>query len=301
MNRSTFSEAGFSLVQGMILAALLAGTALVATRLLSDQKMALKSMETRDQIEDLHNIIYATLQTRENCEATFVANYSPNIMTALSGTPPIVLNEIRSRIDAATSVVVARTFNGTLNTTEAGRNTYMNGNVLIQSMNMTYDPSISTATLSITYERLSDDANKRTKVGYGAKTIRKEITVRVQRDPFNLPTKPFVSCYAMTLGNNINEQFCDDMRNEASPEQDLFVWDPTTNTCYPNARCNDHMIYQGFEADGDVICKPLSAVINWNTVYTGTNGTCGPNKWIWFKASADKTKVSIECTTTAPP
>lgn len=303
MKKLFLQETGFSLVQGMILAAALAGSALVATRLLSDQKLSLKSMETRDQIEDLHNIIYSTLQNRENCEATFVQNFSPNIMNALTtatSTTPLVLPDVRARIDDVTSTVVARRFIAPVNTTEAGRNTYMNGNVLINNMTMTYAAANSTATLSIIYERLNNDATKRTKQGYGAKTIRKEITLRVQRNPFDV-LKPFVSCYAEAPGNNINEQFCNEMRDTTTPGRDLFVWDPTTNTCYPDARCEDHEIYRGFRANGDVVCTPLSQVINWNTVYTGTNGTCGPGKYVWIQPNADRTKISIQCSSSPPP
>lgn len=318
MKKLISPENGFSLVQGMIMAAILAASALVATRLLTDQKMAQKSMETRDQIEDLHTIIYSTLQKRENCEATFTGNLAAPVINTLKNAPAIdPIQTIRLPI---TGEVVARVFNGTLNVTDGGRNTYMNGNVLIQSMNLTYaELPNSTANLEIVYERLANQntpagSAKRTKVGYGAKTIKKNITIRVQRNPFDLPNKSFVSCYALTtdkgdgsseIGNDINEEFCKDMNNNLEGDGtitglNVFLWDPTTNTCIPNAKCPDHQVYTGFTATGTVICKTLSQLIQerpalWNSIYTGTTGTCGPNKTIRIVPSTDARTISINC------
>lgn len=314
MKNIIFSQRGFSLIQGMLLAGALAAAALVSTRLLSDQKMAQKSMETRDQIEDLHSLLYATLQNREHCEKTFLNRWSGNAANVIPGlkaaTPP-ELDEILTINDD----VVLRVFpeNGTVNVTEGQQNTYMNGNVLVSNMRLTYTEAISTARLFVTYERLSNDENKRTKNGYGAKSIQKEVVIRVQRDPFTTPTKPFVSCYAVSAGtnepeNDVNYEFCTEMNNnlELNPSGDLtqkyvFMWDPTTNTCLPNASCPVNQIYRGFDQYGQVQCANLNDLVDWGTIYTGTNGTCGVNKYIWFRATPDRKKVSIECTTTAPP
>lgn len=318
MKKFISPEAGFSLVQGMIIAAILAASALVATRLLSDQKMAQKSMETRDQIEDLHAIIYSTLQKRENCEATFTGNLASPVINTLKGAPAIdPIANIRLPI---TGEIVARTYNGTLDVTDTGRNTYMNGNVLIRSMNLTYaELPNSTANLEIVYERLSNEAGKRTKAGYGAKTIKKNITIRVQRNPFDLPNKAFVSCYALTtdksadgsseIGNDINEEFCTEMNNGLTGDGtttgiNVFLWDPSTNTCIPNSKCPDHLTYTGFTATGTVICKSLPQLFQesvsarptfWSTLYTGTTGSCGPNKTIRIIAAPDAKSFSINC------
>src|SRR5665648_863260 len=73
--KNLFSNSnGFSLIQGMIIAAVVAGSALVATRLLGDQKLAQKGAETRDLVEELHNTLFTVLQGRENCRSTMVAN-----------------------------------------------------------------------------------------------------------------------------------------------------------------------------------------------------------------------------------
>ncbi len=293
------NQFGFSLVQGMVIASVVAGSGLVATRLITDQKLAQKGAETRDQIEELHQIAYSALQNRDNCKATFeYTGVSANI-TSATGVTTFNLPEIRSN-----SGSVLKIHGGDIN------NTYISGNVLVKSMDVTYTPSTGKADLNIVYERLnSGDMSKRTKSGYGAKEIRKTMGLRIQRNPF-IATKPFESCYGVTStkvadnsleqGNDINKDLCLQMNGNIATTGttgiSVFVWDEGTSTCLPNAKCPDNMVYTGIESTGRVLCKSMADVVDMNTLITPTTDTCGPGKRIFFEASADGKTVQIRCT-----
>jgi hypothetical protein len=218
------TESGFSIVQGMILAGVLAGTSLVATRMLADQKHALKGAITRDQIEQLHSTIFAVLQNPDNCTASVKGlaglrpgESNPNLdisddLVDIKNSPEMRTIVSVTRLNASTTATVydqAKNLFGTPYGTEFP--TYMNGNILIRSMRWIYPvlngiptvinpnpgpPGDGVAHLEIDYERLNDDPTLRLKSGYGAKNIKKTIVVRIQRKrPVVAPA--FVSCYAV--------------------------------------------------------------------------------------------------------
>lgn len=303
------NQLGFSLIQGMVIASVVAGSGLVATRLIIDQKLAQKGAETRDQIEDLHSIAYSALQNRDNCQATFVGTGTHAAITNATGVTTFDLPEIRSR---SGTVPILKVHNGTLNNDSAGgnNNTYMNGNVLVKSMKVTYTPTTGKADLNIVYERLNTtDKEKRTKSGYGAKEIKKTMALRIQKNPFDDAPKPFESCYGVTSsktsensleqGNDINKDLCLQMNGNISSVSgtgiSMFVWDEVTSTCLPNAKCPDHMVYTGIESDGKVLCKSMADVVNMDTFIAPTTDTCGTGKRVYFEASADGKKVQIRC------
>lgn len=290
------SQNGFSLVQGMIVASVLAGSGLVANKLLSEQKLAQKSAETRDQIDDLHNLVYSALQNRENCEATVTGlNLGPALV---SGMNPVI-PEVRTFIPPSSFNTLVRVHGGNPD------NVYMNGNVIIESMQVVYPTAEQgVARIDIGYERLSSDASKRTKTGYGAKDIKKSVKIRVQRNVLSTdPVKPFKSCYAVTdlkntgsseTGNDISKQLCLEMNNNVTGDGQtagvaMFVWDEANSTCIPNAKCPDHMIYTGVDSTGDVKCRLLSEWADFGTMIQPTSGTCGPN-----------TQARLEVTQTSP-
>lgn len=298
------NEFGFSLVQGMIIAGVVAGSGLVATRLITDQKLAQKGAETRDQIEELHSTVYSALQNRDNCKATFGA---PAFQTALLAGTEFSLPYI---LTASNDYVIGVVHDGMPVPMQLA-NTYMNGNVRVKDIRSIYNPAAGTATMDILYERLNSASNNRTKSGYGAKQIKKSITLRVQRNPF-VAAKPFESCYGVNSGkkgdesldvsknNDVNKDLCLQMNNNVSSDGSVtglsvFVWDELTSTCLPNAKCPDHMVYTGIESTGKVMCKSMADVVDMNTMINPTVGTCGPGKRVYFRASADGKKVSIVC------
>ncbi len=68
------NQLGFSLIQGMVLAAAVAGMAYVGTMTTSDLKLAQKTAESQLRVDQLHKTIYAILQDKGNCERTFLKN-----------------------------------------------------------------------------------------------------------------------------------------------------------------------------------------------------------------------------------
>lgn len=321
------TEKGFSIVQGMILSGVLAGSALVATKMLSEQKKVQKSAETRDQIEDLHRVVYSALQNRKNCERTiFNAGVSAasNIVTAATVPIDTIVSD-----NAANPIVVKKFVSGTIDTTQL----YMNGNVIVKDIFISgYNASSGTSTLSIIYERMAgaSGANaefKRTKDGYGAKDVRKNVTLRIQRDPF-AAGKPFESCYATTSdsptgtedGNrNLARELCEEMNGNKDitdgdilkngsgnllAGQRMWVWDEASATCLPNAKCPDNEVYTGVDSTGDVKCRSIKDWGDFNNMLAPTQGTCtGPGKRARLKiingtgTPGNPIKVAIECYT----
>lgn len=172
--------------------------------------MAAKGAETRDQIEQLHDIIYSTLQSKEHCTATMAGNGLTGNFTPGASFP---LPDVRTSAGTVQAAVHSNNPN----------NVYINGNVIVKSMQIAYSANAnndSLATLTIVYERLnSGDANKRTKAGYGVKEVKKTVTLRVQRDP-NAGYSSFIACYALTNakdgnssedGNDLSQQFCNEL------------------------------------------------------------------------------------------
>jgi hypothetical protein len=183
MFKNNWRQSGFSLVQGMILASVIAGSALVASKMLSEQKLVQKTAENKDQIEELHKVIFATLQNRSNCEATVVtANIQNTLLTSPPNNGPVV-PAIRN--GGSTPAFVR--FDPADPTTHV---TYMNGSIAIERIQFFYNPtppagdSPGLGRLEITYSRFqSNDPQKRTKEGYGGKQIKKSIKLRIQRNP----------------------------------------------------------------------------------------------------------------------
>ena len=81
--QSQWLQSGISMVQGMVISAVLSGSALIATRMMTTQKMAIKSAESKDHIIQLHKLVFAALQNREHCLRTL-----STVVTGLTpGTP----------------------------------------------------------------------------------------------------------------------------------------------------------------------------------------------------------------------
>lgn len=290
-------QSGFSLVQGMVLGSVIAGSALVATRLITDQKLAMKGAETRDQVEQLHSLVYAVLQNKDNCYATVKGiGGGTDVSAQLVGAMNPTMNRIVANTHT-TATATGTTYDSARIVVETnagasydGAKTYMNGNVRIKSINWQYPAPIPEATvtnpnpvapgagiayLNISYERLKDDSNSRMKKGLGAKDLRKTIAIRLQRTS----TGAFDGCYASTedvsaseKGNkDLAKQMCEQLNstgNSLTPSS-LFVWDEATSTCKPKElTCkrpglDDGYVNTGINSNGQVECRKL---VDWTDV-----------------------------------
>lgn len=307
------SQSGFSLVQGMVLSGVLAGSALVATKMLSEQKKVLRSAETRDQIEDLHKVIYSNLQNRKNCERTI---FQQNLQTQVISGSPAILNAIYDQ----SNTEMYRVFAG------SNSQVYQNGNVIIKSVIITgFSATNGKANMEIIYERMAGvsgagGTSKRTKNGFGAKEIKKIIPLRIQRDPL-IPSKPFESCYATTEGKadasveagnaDLSKSLCLEMNNgitmnaagvlvdsngNPTTKKPMWVWDESTSTCIPNAKCPADQVYTGIDSVGQIKCRTLSEWGNFNEMFQNTDGACAAGQTARLEIiSENPVKVRIKC------
>jgi hypothetical protein len=302
---------GFSMVQGMVLAGVVAGSSLVATRMLTDQKLAQKSAESRDKLEDLHNLIQAALQNRENCQATILNNMSSTAANSLASTRTGSLTTI---IIKNGTTPIARVYDGTRSTV------YMNNSITVERMNIQPDPTDPTnarARLAVIYNRLeSNDATKRTGQGVGGKRITKYIPIRIQRYPFatNLDgvmvaAGTFESCHALTQADT-NEggneamlrRMCGDLGAVTSAgttqTNGFFRWDESSQRCVANATCPTTQVYVGVDSMGRVMCRDLRNWIDYNAVIDSTptnNCLIGAPVRFEIVGTGDSARVRVRC------
>lgn len=287
------NEKGFSLVQGLVLAGIVAGSSLVATRLLTDQKIAQKGAETRDQVEDLNNLIYTVLQTRLNCKETMIrSNLQLALSASASPATTLTVNQVWTR-----DAMIAQT-NGL----------YMGNNVQIKAMRLG-PQSGGMRNLTIDYERIftGANANVQLKQGYGSKQIRKTLTMRIQREP---ATGAFSSCYVLSggkstmnattsteTGNDISRQLCQEMNK--STGQNAFIWDEANSICKPNSQCPADQIYTGIDSLGTAKCRNIEDWMNFNEILDSSPPTCPANSYIGFEVDSTLKVVRLTCTSTA--
>jgi hypothetical protein len=286
---------GFSMVQAMVIAALLAGTSLVTTKLLTDQKLAQKGAETRDQIEELHNLIYSFLQNRLHCKNTVIQNQilSSNIL------PLTDVNFTKiSPLDSTSPAVETYTINN--------NKIYMNNNVIVKQMTLKAPTDSSgMRKFEVTYERLrGDDSRKRTKKGLGARDIKKSIFVRIQINP---TTNFFDGCYAFnktgdktTLNNMASSETGNDLTKEMCLEMNTglgskaFEWDEAKSVCKLKTQCPTGQLYAGIDSLGTVICKNILDW-NFNEVLDTSGTTCPAGSTAKFQIDETTKKVKISC------
>jgi hypothetical protein len=311
--RIFLNNRGFSIVQGMILAGVVAGSSLVATKMLTDQKKAQKGAETRDLVEDLHQSIYTILQARPNCKQTLISNQlngsggGPNLADSSNNSLPFNLTRISTNV-SGTIDHIFRAYSA------LDPVVYMNNNVLITRMTLLpqTDPLSAKRTLEIFYERLNPDPAKRTKVGYGAKNIRKTIVLRIQKDP-NTPNE-LEGCYALTNdnstsanaingqassegGNDLSKKMCLDMNTTSGKK--AFVWDEENSICKPNASCEAGYIYTGIDSIGHVKCRRIEEWMDMNRILDNTPPpTSCPTQYkfeVYYDSVAQHNKVRVIC------
>ena len=311
-------QSGFSLVQGMILSAVLAGSGLVATKMLNEQKMLQKGIETKDQIEELHNVVYSALQNNGNCARTLIDS---GVTAAMTSGPAGVKTLPLQNIKTEAGDVIIQKYDNTQNANENLVNrTYMSGNVQVKDINVRYDNASTDGMgeIEIIYERLqsgkntaaADDGKRKMKEGFGGKSIRKTIGLRVQRNPV-LAAKPFTSCYGVTAskatdglagsaetGNrDVAKDLCMEMiAGVGAGETPAFRWDDATSSCLPNSACQDHQIYTGITTTGAVKCRNLNEWVDFNTMIQPTSGACTAGQTAQIQiTSTNPVRVRILC------
>ena len=272
------------MIQGMIIAGLVAGSALVMARLLVDQKLIQKGAESRDQVEDLNLVIFNILQDKESCFKTMEEN---NLKAFFSDNSSSVVNDIWNKDSVVFSV--------------GGR--YLAENVQLESMALVTSSTLGAAKLYVVYEILNQD--KGTKRGVAAKRLKKMIELRVQKSQKD---GSFVSCYAykektteemnstasVETGSEFSREFCEEM-NQGSGNQKAFLWDEANGLCRINSECPGQKIFVGIDASGTVLCENIKDWVDFSTILDSTPVNCPNGHKVGFIIDTNTKTVKINC------
>ncbi len=262
------SQQGFSILQGLILSALLAGSALVTSKLISDQKKVAISSKSKDAVEEMTDILFNLLQQQDNCSATFTLNGATGSLTGNANINTIY-HANRSASGAGLPPQPVVTVN----------NAYFQNSISISSMRVEFPANVANLTPAVLVVNMrrndAKDATLRTKDGFGGKDLTRRINLIIQRHEGTLA---FKSCYAVknsaeeASGNGniaLLREFCQglSMPPLTVPGESLwpaYYWNNTTNTCeLNNSVCPRDYFFVGIDStgiaergDGSVVASP---------------------------------------------
>lgn len=286
MRLNNLTQSGFSLLQGMIISSLLVGSALVATRLMNDQKNAQRASVSKDAIEQVHQLIYSTLQNRNHCSETLkqggllTADLRTVLLTAtdtVAKTPKLKAIYTMTSMTDADNTTGAIYFEINDGSTYDASKIFLNHHLTIKDMTLTYplvgdNTRLGLGRLDITYQRYNQNSNIRTKKGIGGKEIKKSIYLRIQRKTDNTASNnwdnPIDGCYALTeasgaeLGNvDLAKNLCEQLNSTGTSGTSLLVWNAQLGSCtLRDLTCPTGQINAGIKPDGTADCQPLE---NW--------------------------------------
>jgi hypothetical protein len=302
------SQNGFAIVQGMLLAAAVAGMAYVGTKMMTDQKMAQKGVESRSRLEQLHSSIYSILQNKEHCTQTlFNAGVVTSVrrVTARSGVGQARAMTITSQPVLAISTAGSTTpvFTTKDYNPSAGVITYMSRSVTINNMELACEDTwCSLVDLKISYGKLDHQTDGKTGVGYGGKQLTKTIKLQIQTNS----TNDFESCYAVTVGENesLIQDFCKELGADSDPNTDdtLFTWNAQTKKCeIVDLKCQTGEVFAGWDSNGIRRCHAIKDWMNLANVLDTSSVSCPKNSTsVKFVISAAG-KAQIQCSGVAAP
>jgi hypothetical protein len=282
-------QIGMSLIQGMVAASILAGSSLVVTRLINNQKLAQKGQESRVDIEIIHQLVYSVLQDKDHCWTTMVMN---SIAWAANSTYPL------PNIHTKGGNIVAQIYDASSHTSRINTS-YIDGKVAIKSMSLrTGATRADAAKLEVIYMRL-DPAGGKSWQGLGAKEIKKTVDVKIQ---FNnlVAGNPAYGCYAVlddpALGNStLNANFCASLGTSPSGES-LFTYRADYNQCVlKQLTCPSGQIFAGITSTGSRICTVLHDWVDMDRLVDLSSGAdCAGKDNVRFALGGDN-RVIITC------
>ncbi len=278
------NDLGLSMIQGMVIAGIVAGSALIMARLLVDQKTIQKGAESRDQVEDMQWVVFNILQDKEACIKTMKEN---NLLSSFNESGSHEVNAIWSKESLIFS--------------SGGR--YLAENVVIESMSLVTSSTQGTAKLYLVYEILNEERG--TKRGVAARRLRKSVELRVQK---KTEDGSFSSCYALKegatdqmnatnsleKGSDFSMEFCLEM-NQGLGDQKAFIWDEVNGVCKMNSECPDQKVFVGIDASGTVLCKNIEDWVDFSTILDSTPVNCPDNYKVGFKIDNTTKSVRIDC------
>ena len=288
VNKFFRSQNGFAIVQGLMLAAAVAGMAYVGTKMITDQRMAEKGVESKSKLEQLHASIYSILQNQENCLATV------NHLTNTRPTGAESWGEFNNIITAGntTPIFVSQAYDAT--------KFYMGRSIVINSMALKYTsyPIVQRAVLRIEYAKLEDEnVNRRTGKGYGSKSITKNIQITATSDG----ATGIKSCYAVNVGENetLVKDFCNELgadTNATTAGDTLFTWDETYNRCViKDLKCPSGRVFAGWDSNGGRRCNEIKDWMNLGNVLDTSPVLCPKNSTSVKFVILPTGKAQIQC------
>jgi hypothetical protein len=303
------SQTGFSIIQGMMLAAAVAGMAYVGTKLTTDQKLAQKGSESKSRVEQLHAMIYSVMQNKDHCTRTFgLAGIVPAASSCFKA-PPATVTSCTDMVNspgvlwtkdstAANPVFKVKALSGAYDSTRV----YMNNTVTINEVQINFPSNLSNhADMRILYGKLdSTDVTARTGKGFGSKTVAKTIKLKIQR---NTTTNAFESCYAVDESENQDmvKDFCEGLgadNNPATPN--LFQWDAIHQKCVlTDSECPSGQIFTGFDSNGQRLCYAIQDWMDFSELIDSSDSTCNAATSTDVRFVVTGSKVKIQCA--APP
>lgn len=273
-------EDGFSLVQVLLLSAVLSVSALVAIQSYRNQKEAIKEVDIKDRVAQVHNMVYSIMQNRNHCMATLRTNFGVTTVTVAPSSTE-VLNTIN--MDDASNAAF----------TVGSTNRYLNGSVSIADMQLVFPANLTDfATLNIVYNRHGNGKLNR------SDTIRKAIQISLQRRT----ATEVIGCSSVTVndGTGTGEMGNENVAKEICENLKIFTWDPALRLCVMKKNlCPATEIFVGLDTNGNKICSKLMDFLPHLISPTFTN-TC-PDDFDKIKLTRDSSPphlVSIECNKT---
>lgn len=294
MIRKLLSQSGFSIIQGMLLAAAVAGMAYVGTKLTTDQKMAQKGIESKGRVEQLHSMIYSVLQNKDHCTESLLVNA---VTLPAPSTNYAILGVWTKGSSPSTPVFGIKTFY------HATRDlVYMNQSVTINSLMVDIPADLGThANLKIEYGKLEDQKSRvQSGKGYGAKQVAKNIKIKFQTNP---ATGTIESCYAVDEAENQDmiKDFCEGLgADNDTSTPNLFEWSDSFQRCVlKDINCPSGQVFAGYDSNGIRKCYAIKDWMNVGDLIDQTSLTsCNAvtSNTVGFVVVG--TQVKVQCATT---
>lgn len=259
-----------------MLSAALSASALVAIQSFKQQKDDIKEADVRDNVEQVHNMVYAILQNRNHCLRT-INDSKPSGLT-------IVPNEVRdipfiSMADSPNPAFVV-----------GATNRYLTGTVSINRLQLVLPADLKNlATLNIVYGR---HGNKRTG---DSDVVNRSIRLSLTRSAPNMLS----SCTSVTVDDGLamGEDGNENLSKEICENFQMMTWDPDLRKCKLKENlCPTRTIFAGLDTDGNKICRPFMEYLPY-LVETSFTQSC-PDDYNLIKINRTLTnpfKISVEC------
>ncbi len=275
--KSLFNQNGFSIIQGLMIASAVAGMGYVGTRMMQDQKLSQKGVIARNNVEQLHDMVYAILQNKDNCTSTMIAE-SLHIDSVWTSAANQSMTGVYTR-NASLPTAPAKVFEINNSATYDGSRTYMSNTVTIDSINLIKPAGLdfsNPANIEILYRKLDSSGSKRLGEGYGGETLKKVIPVKIQRNAAGT----FLSCYAVSNGDNedLIKDFCQQLgQNDGTSNPSMFVWSPALQQCVlKDLKCPSGEVFAGIDTNGTRRCARIQDWMNFNDLIDNTSTGCNP-------------------------